>query len=73
MLQGSKENKQNYRTTSLMYFSLASNAGGWVRNVARMGQKKNAYIVLVRISEGKIPLGNMGLDGKIILIWILEK
>ena len=30
-------------------------------NVARMGQKKNAYIVLVRINEGKRPLGKHGL------------
>jgi hypothetical protein len=37
------------------------------------GTEQNAYIFLVRINEGKIPLGNMGLNGKIILIWISEK
>lgn len=30
-------------------------------NVARMAQKKNAFIVLVRITEGKRPLGKHGL------------
>jgi hypothetical protein len=51
-----------------MYFSqillLASNAGGWVGNVARMGQKKIAYIILVKITEGNRPLGKHGLEWK---------
>jgi hypothetical protein len=29
----------------------------WAGNVARMGQKRNAYRILVRKSEGKRPLG----------------
>lgn len=49
-----------------MYFSqtllLASNAGGWVGNVAHMEQKKNACVVLVRVTEGKRPLGKHGLE-----------
>jgi hypothetical protein len=55
-----------YITACLMYFSqillLASNAGGRVGNVARMGQKKNEYIVLVRITEGKRTLRKHGLE-----------
>ena len=50
-----RRTKEMYITATLMYFSqillLASNAGGWVGNVARMGRKKNAYMVLVRITE----------------------
>ena len=46
-----------YIAASLMYLLrlllLASNAGGWVGNVARMGQKENANIVWVRITEGR--------------------
>jgi hypothetical protein len=30
----------------------------WVGHVARMGKKKNAYRILVRKPEGKIPLGS---------------
>ena len=36
--------------TSHQILFLASNAGGWVRNVARMGQKKNDYIVYFNTS-----------------------
>jgi len=38
-------------TMFLQLLLLASNAGGWVGNVARMGEKKNANIILVRITE----------------------
>jgi hypothetical protein len=55
-----------YITASVMYFSkillLASNAGGWVGNVAHMGHEKNACTALVRITEGKRPLGKHGLE-----------
>jgi hypothetical protein len=30
---------------------------GWAGHVAFMGEMKNAYGILVRKSEGKIPLG----------------
>jgi hypothetical protein len=30
---------------------------GWVGHVAHMGEKRNAYIVLVRKHKGKRPLG----------------
>jgi hypothetical protein len=29
----------------------------WEDNVARMGEMRNAYTILIRKSEGKIPLG----------------
>jgi hypothetical protein len=34
---------------------------------------RNAYKILVGKSEGKRPLGNIGVDGRIILDWMLGK
>jgi hypothetical protein len=40
----------------------------WAGNgMADMGVKRNAGRTLVRKSEGKRPLGDLGLDGRIIL------
>jgi hypothetical protein len=39
----------------------------------RMGEKRNAYIILVGNPEGKSPLGRPSRSGWIILIWILER
>jgi hypothetical protein len=33
----------------------------------------NAYNILAGKPEGKIPFGDLGVDGKIILKWILGK
>jgi hypothetical protein len=38
-----------------------------------MGERKSAYRVLVGKPEGKIPLGNPFLDGRIILRRIFRK
>jgi hypothetical protein len=45
----------------------------WAGHVASMGQKRNAYGVLVQKKEGKIPVGRLDIDGKIILKLILGK
>jgi hypothetical protein len=43
----------------------------WEANVARThGEMRNAHKILVGNSEGKRPLGNLGLNGMIILRWI---
>ncbi|KAJ4445571.1 hypothetical protein ANN_12252 [Periplaneta americana] len=42
----------------------------WAGHVARMGESRNAYRVLVGRPEGKRPLGGRDVDGKIILKWI---
>jgi hypothetical protein len=39
----------------------------WAWHVARMGEKRNAYRILVGKSEGKRPLGRPRLGGRIIL------
>jgi hypothetical protein len=35
----------------------------WARHVARMGEKGNAYRILVRKPEGRRPLGRSGRRG----------
>jgi len=39
----------------------------WVGHVARMGERKGIYRVLVEKPEGKNHLGDPGIDGRIIL------
>jgi hypothetical protein len=38
-----------------------------------MGDKRNAYTLLVGKPEGKRPLGRLKVGGRITLKWILEK
>jgi hypothetical protein len=46
----------------------------WEEHVARMGEMRNAYKILVRKPEAKRALGeDLDLDGSIILKWILGK
>ena len=44
----------------------------WAGHVARMGEKRGVYGVLVGKPEGKI-LGDPAVDGRIILRWIFRK
>jgi hypothetical protein len=44
----------------------------WVGHVARIGEKRGVHRVLVGKPEGKRPLGDPDVDGKIILRWILR-
>jgi len=34
---------------------------------------RNAYKIVVEKPEGKIPLGDLGTDGRTMLEWILEE
>jgi hypothetical protein len=45
----------------------------WAGHVARMGEDKGVHRVLVGKPEGKRPLGDQDVDGRIILRWILRK
>jgi len=45
----------------------------WVGHVARTGEGRGVYRVLIGKAEGKTPLGNPGVDGRIILRNILRK
>jgi hypothetical protein len=45
----------------------------WAEQLARMGEIRNAYSILVGKRVGKRPLGRARLYGRIILEWILGK
>jgi len=45
----------------------------WAGNVARMGERRGVYRVLVGKPEGKNHLGDPGVDGRIILRWFFRK
>jgi len=45
----------------------------WVGHVARMGEGRSVYRVLVGKPEGRRPLGRPGVDGRTILGWIFGK
>jgi hypothetical protein len=45
----------------------------WAGHVARMGEDRGVHRVLVRKPEGKRPLGDQDVNGRIILRWIFRK
>jgi hypothetical protein len=45
----------------------------WAGHVALMGEGRGVYKILVGKTEGRRPLGDPGVDGRIILGWIFGK
>jgi len=45
----------------------------WAGHLARVGERRGEYRILVGKSEGKRELGGPGVDGRMILRWILRK
>jgi hypothetical protein len=45
----------------------------WAGYMALIGEDRCVHRVLVEKCEGKRPLGDQDLDGRIILIWIFRK
>jgi hypothetical protein len=45
----------------------------WVGHVAHLGEMRNAYKILSDSLKGRDHLEDLGMDGKIIFEWILEK
>jgi hypothetical protein len=46
---------------------------GWVRHVARMGERRGVYRVLVGKPEEKGHFEDPGMGGRIIIKWIFKK
>ena len=45
----------------------------WTVHIARMGERRSAYRVLVSSPEGKIPLGRPRREWRTVLKWIFRK
>ena len=45
----------------------------WAGHVANIGKKRDAHRCLIGRPDGKSPLQDIGVDGRIILNWILKK
>jgi hypothetical protein len=45
----------------------------WERHVARLGEMRNAYKILIGKPEEKADSKDLGVEGRIILEWILRK
>jgi len=45
----------------------------WAGHVALMGEGRGVHRVLMGKPEGKRPLGDLDIDGRIILRWIFGK
>jgi hypothetical protein len=51
---------------------IKSNRIRWTGHIARMGERRISYRILVGKPEGKKPLADQDVSGCIILKWILE-
>jgi hypothetical protein len=54
-------------------FLIKSRRMRWAGDVARMGETRPAYSILVGKPDGKRPLEDLGVGGWTILRWILER
>jgi hypothetical protein len=67
------EELRNLYTSPSIIRMIKSRRMIWAMDVARMGEMKNTYRILVGKPKRKRPLGRLGVGGSIILEWILGK
>ena len=61
-----------YSSPNIMWV-IKSRRMGWAGNVARIGEERGVYRVLVGKPEGRNHWGDLGVDGWIILGWISRR
>jgi hypothetical protein len=66
------EELHNVYTAPSIIRMIESSRMRWARHVARMGAKTNDYRILVGKPEGKRPLGETDVSGRITLRWNLR-
>jgi hypothetical protein len=75
--QCSPERWRKFHSEELQYLHSSSNVCGLIKSrakhVASMKENRNANTVLVRKPEGKVHLGDLDEDGKIILKLMSEE
>jgi hypothetical protein len=57
----------------IVFTEFVSRRMRWAGHVARMGERRNAYRILVGKPEGKSHWEDQDVDGWTILKWILER
>jgi hypothetical protein len=67
------EQRNNLRSSPNSLWAIKSRRMSWAEHIARMGERRGVYRVLVGEPEGKDHLEDPDIDGKIILIWIFGK
>jgi hypothetical protein len=67
------EELQNLYTSPDTIRVIKSRGMRWMGHVTHMGVMRNAYKILVGKPEGKRHSEDLGIDGKIVLEWILGK
>jgi len=67
------QTSSTFRTKTSSKNTLCTKRMRWAGLVSLMGEVKNAYNIVVRRPKGKNHSEDLGVDGKIILEWILGK
>jgi hypothetical protein len=67
-----KEELNDLTCSSNIEWVIKSRRMRWTGHVARMGERRGVYRVFGGKPERKRPLGDPGVDGRIILIWIFR-
>jgi hypothetical protein len=70
---GSYEKGEKKSFSDYYRFVVKSRRIRWAGNVARMGERRGIYRVLVGNLRERDHVGDPGVDGRIILRWIIRK